>query len=77
LISALIVLVAIALGSAAGYAQGMGTRMSAQQTSEGKPSLNNITWPSKILPKNVTTRREIVLIIFSRKIKATPARWSY
>ena len=36
LISALIVLVAIALGSAAGYAQGMGARMSVQQTSEGK-----------------------------------------
>ncbi len=36
LISALIVLVAIALGSAAGYAQGVGTRMSIQQTSEGK-----------------------------------------
>lgn len=36
LISALVLLVAIALGSAAGYAQGMNTRMSAQQTSDGK-----------------------------------------
>ncbi len=36
LISASIVLIAIALGSAAGYAQGMGTRMNIQQTSDAK-----------------------------------------
>lgn len=47
LISALIILVAIALGSAAGYAQGVGTRMSVQQTSESKSIAEQYTLAEK------------------------------